>query len=208
MNSATERAVLTIGHSTHSIEAFLRLLEAHGVLAVADVRSVPYSHRQPQFSRDALRRALEERGIGYDFRGAELGARSEDRSCYENGRVQYRRVAGMALFQSGLDLVVEEARERRVVLLCAEKEPLDCHRTLLVARELENRDVSVSHIHADGRVETHGEVLTRLLKELNMPEVNFFQTREQVIEEAYARQEDRIAYVVPRAQREPEERAG
>ncbi len=190
-----ESAVLTIGHSTHSIGKLIGLLETHGVKAVSDVRSAPYSRRQPQFNREALRRALEERGVGYDFLGAELGARSDDPSCYENGRMQYRRVAGTVLFQSGVDRVIGESRERRVALLCAEKEPLECHRTLLVARELVSRGVPVAHIHADGRLEHHEEALARLLKELKMPEDDFFQTREQVIEEAYARQEDRIAYV-------------
>ncbi len=197
----TESAILTIGHSTHAIEDFLCLLDMHGVMSVADVRSAPYSRRQPQFNRDALRGVLEKRGIGYDFLGAELGARSEDPSCYENGRVRYRRLAGTPFFQSGIDFVVRESRERRVALLCAEKEPLECHRTLLVARELANRGLSVSHVHADGRLETQDEVLTRLLKALGMPEEDFFQTREQCIEEAYARQEDRIAYVAPRVNR-------
>ncbi len=199
---------MTIGHSTHEIGAFLGLLETHGVAAVADVRSAPYSRRQPQFNREALRRVLEERGIGYDFRGVELGARSDDPSCYENGRVLYRRLAGTALFQSGVDLVVGEARERRVALLCAEKEPLDCHRTLLVARELASRGVSVAHIHADGQLETQAEAMMRLLSMLGMPEEDLFQTREQRIEEACARQETRIAYVDPRMSREPEEYAG
>ena len=146
MNPMTESAILTIGHSTHAIGEFLGLLETHGVASVADVRSAPYSRRQPQFNREALRRVLEEQGIGYDFRGVELGARSEDPSCYEDGRVQYRRLAETALFLSGIDLVAGEARERRVALLCAEKEPLECHRTLLVARELVKRDLLVSHI--------------------------------------------------------------
>ena len=201
----TESTVLTIGHSTHSIGEFLDLLEMHGVTSVADVRSSPYSRRQPQFNREALRRVLEERGIGYDFRGVELGARSEERSCYENGRVQYRRVAKTDLFRSGVDLVMGEARERRVALLCAEKEPLDCHRTLLVARALADRCVSVAHIHADGRLETQDDAMMRLLSMLKMPAADFFQTREQRIEEACARQEARIAYVDPRLCRESEE---
>ncbi len=204
----TDQAVLTIGHSTHSIEEFLGLLETHGVAAVVDVRSAPYSRRQPQFNRDSLRRTLEERGIGYDFLGVELGARSDDHSCYENGRIQYRRLAGTSLFRSGIDFVMREARERRTMLVCAEKEPLECHRTLLVARELVARGVPVAHVHADGHLETQAEVLARLLALAGTPETNFFLTREQLIEEACARQEARIAYVMPAMHREPEEHAG
>ncbi len=203
----TDLTVLTIGHSTHSIEEFLGLLETHGVESVSDVRSSPRSQRQPQFNRDSLRRALEERGIGYDFLGRQLGARSDDLSCYENGRVQYRRLAGTSLFQSGLDFVVQEARERRVALLCAEKEPLDCHRTLLVARQLMARGVAVSHIHADGHLETQSEALTRLLESSETQEEHLFLTREQLIEDACDRREAQIAYVMPHLHRESEARS-
>ena len=101
--SATGNSIFTIGHSTHSAEAFLTLLLQHGVEAVADVRSSPFSRFNPQFNREALEAFLKENGIRYAFLGKELGARSEDRSCYIDGRVQYGRLAQTALFQSGLD---------------------------------------------------------------------------------------------------------
>ena len=190
--------VLTIGHSTHSIEEFLDLIEAHGVTAIADVRSAPYSRRQPQFNRDPLRRALKESGIEYLFCGQELGARPEDTLCYdENGRVRYRRLARTPLFRSGIDFILREARECCIALLCAEKEPLECHRTLLVARELVARGVAVSHIHADGHLETQMDALARLPAMLKMPETDFFRTHEELIEEACISQENRIAYVNP-----------
>ncbi len=193
----TEPAVLTIGHSTHSIEKFLGLIETHSVKVIADVRSAPYSRRHPQFNRDPLRQKLEEHGIRYVFCGQELGARPDDPLCYENGRVLYRRLAGMPLFRSGIDFIVREARERRIALLCAEKEPLECHRTLLVARELVERGLPVSHIHADGHLETQTEALARLPGMLNMSETDLYRSQEELIEEACASQENRIAYVNP-----------
>lgn len=197
----TEPIVLTIGHSTHSIEKFLSLIEPHGVKAIADVRSAPYSRRHPQFNRDPLRQALEVCGIRYVFCGQELGARPEDSSCYdEHGRVRYRRLAGTPLFRSGIDFILRQARERRIALLCAEKEPLQCHRTLLVARELVARGLPVSHIHADGHPETQAEALARLPAILKMPETDFFRSQEELIEEACASQENRIAYVNPHVQ--------
>lgn len=198
MNHITEPVILTIGHSTHSIEKFLSLVEAHGVKAIADVRSAPYSRRHPQFSRDPLRQALEEHGIRYVFCGQELGARPEDPLCYdENGRVRYRRLAETSLFRSGIDLIVQESRECRIALLCAEKEPLECHRTLLVARELVARGLPVSHIHADGHLETQTEALARLPVMLKMSETDLFRSQEELIEEACTSQENRIAYVKP-----------
>ena len=143
--SAQPPSVLTIGHSTHSIEAFVELLRQHGVTALVDVRSAPFSRFNPQFNRATLERDLKAQGIKYVFLGRELGARSDDPGCYDGGRVQYARLARTAGFQAGLGRVVEGAKLYRVALMCAEKEPLECHRTLLVARALVARDVAVEH---------------------------------------------------------------
>jgi uncharacterized protein (DUF488 family) len=187
--------VLTIGHSTHSIDAFITLLRQHGVTALADVRSVPFSRFNPQFNKESLERSLKAHGIKYVFLGRELGARSDDRSCYENGRVQYARLARMASFQSGLDRVIRGAHEHRIVLMCAEKEPLECHRTLLVARALVEHGVAVDHILADGRLESHGGAMVRLLAVLGLPNEDLFRSRQELISQALALQEERIAYV-------------
>ena len=201
--STQENPIFTIGHSTHSLDSFLGLLRKHDVTAVADVRSAPYSRFNPQFNKDALAGELKGNGIQYVFLGRELGARSDDRSCYEEGRVQYGRLAGTALFKSGLERVLRGAESYRLTLLCAEREPLDCHRTLLVGRELEARGSSVVHIHADGRLETQADALTRLLGVFGLPEGDLFRKREELIEEACARQEAKIAYVDP-AERSPD----
>jgi hypothetical protein len=74
-------------------------------------------------------------GIAYVFLGKELGGRPDDPSCHENGRVQYERVAPTALFAEGMRRLEDGANRYRVALMCAEKDPLACHRTLLVARE-------------------------------------------------------------------------
>jgi uncharacterized protein (DUF488 family) len=186
--------VLTIGHSNHSLEEFVALLRGHGVTACADVRSAPYSRRLPQFNREALEEGLRERGIEYVFLGRELGGRPSDPACYEEGRVRYQRVAATELFKAGLERVLRGAKNYRLALVCAEREPLACHRTLLVSRALEGRGVAVAHIHADGRLETQEEAMTRLLGMVRMGEPDLFRTREEVIEEACATQEERIAY--------------
>ena len=195
--SAAGNPIYTIGHSTHASDVFLALLRQHAVTAVADVRSAPYSRFNPQFNKETLCDTLGAKGIQYGFLGRELGARSEDRTCYEDGRVQYGRLARTALFQSGLDRVLRGAASYRLALLCAEKEPLACHRTLLVGRALEARGAALVHIHGDGGLETQAEALVRLLAALGMPGADLFKTREELVEEACARQEARIAYVDP-----------
>jgi len=193
--SGQRNPVYTIGHSTHTIDAFVELLRKHDVTAVADVRSTPFSRFNPQFNKDALQGTLAAQAIKYVFLGRELGARSDDRGCYENGRVQYARLALATSFRAGLDRVMEGASEYRIALMCAEKDPLECHRTLLVARALVAHGVEIAHILADGTLEPHESALTRLLDIVGLPQQDLFSSREQLLEEAMARQEQRIAYV-------------
>jgi uncharacterized protein (DUF488 family) len=188
------KEVFTVGHSTHSIEKFLDLLAAHRIQVVADVRSSPYSKFNPQFNRDDLQNSLKESGIRYVFLGKELGARSEDPACYVADKVQYDRLAKTTLFQSGIDRVVEGAKSYRIALMCAEKDPLDCHRTILVARELLKRDLSIAHIFDNGSIESHTESISRLVTSLGMSLDDMFRSKEEIIDEAYVRQADRIAY--------------
>jgi uncharacterized protein (DUF488 family) len=187
--------VFTVGHSNHSLERFGRLLREHGISAVADVRSVPFSRSQPQFNREEVSRFLKGTRIRYVFLGRELGARSEDESCYDGGRVLYRRLAATELFQSGLKRVLEGSERHRIALMCAEREPLACHRTLLVARELEAAGAPVVHIHADGRIEAHASAMLRLVEDLRLSTGDLFDSGKDAIAKAYEEQERRIAYV-------------
>lgn len=196
MTAEPSRAVFTIGHSNHSLEGLLELLGRHEVTAVADVRSSPYSRLHPAFNREGLAAALQARGLAYVYVGKELGARSSDPSYYQNGVVQYRLLARTELFRSGLARVLRGAESNRLVLLCAEKEPVDCHRAILVARELEALGAKVVHIHADGHLESHTDAVARLLVKFGLGETELFRSRDEVIDDAYARQERRIAYAI------------
>ena len=132
-------------------------------------------------------------GIAYVFLGKELGARSKDPACYANGRVQFPKLADTALFQSGIKRVLEGSQQMRIALMCAEKEPLACHRTLLVARELVRRGSEINHILADGMLETHGAAIDRLCKQLGIAE-DLLRSPEEMEHDAYAAQEEKIAY--------------
>lgn len=187
-------AVYTIGHSTHSTEQFFDLLRRHSITAVCDVRSRPYSRMNPQFNRETLKDALAYSSIKYVFLGKELGARTEDRSCYCNGKVQYELLAKTDLFRKGIERVKRGANEYRVALMCAEKEPLSCHRTILVARTLSDEDIEVRHILADGSIEKHVDALQRLIRTLRLPTSDMFLSETAIVDDAYARQGQNIAY--------------
>jgi uncharacterized protein (DUF488 family) len=186
--------VYTIGHSTHSKEKLIEFLSRHEVTAVADVRSQPYSRINPQFNRESLRADLKTAGISYVFLGRELGARAEDRSCYVEGKVQYDVLARTALFQEGLTRIAQDIGTHRIALMCAEKDPLTCHRAILVCRHLAARGVTAQHILADGRIESHDEAVARLLAELGIVERELFRSRDDLIVEAYSRRGQQIAY--------------
>lgn len=186
--------VYTIGHSNHLVEKFLELLSAHNVNAVADVRSHPYSRFNPQFNREKLRTALRTAGVAYAFLGRELGARSEDPNCYINGKVQYDLLARTLLFKEGLSRLALGADSHRIALMCAEKDPLTCHRAILVCRHLVAQGIGAQHILEDGRVESHDAALSRLFAELGLDENDLFRSRDEVMLEAYDRRGEQIAY--------------
>ena len=186
----------TIGHSTHPTEEFVRLLRTHDITAVCDVRSAPYSRYNPQFNRETLAASLQEAGITYVYLGGELGARVQDPACWEGGRVSYAKVAQADFFLAGLERVREGMRGYRVTLMCAEKDPLTCHRMMLVTRNLRGEDIAIRHIRADGSLETNAEAERRLLEAARLPRGTLFQDEAEMVEEAYERVGQKMAGVV------------
>ena len=194
--SATQYPVFTIGHSNHSWEEFIKLLLRHCIDEVVDVRSSPYSRYAAHFNHDDLQQALEGIGVGYEFLGGKLGGRPADSSCYDaQGQVRYERVAETDVFDDGIRQVMRRADDCRVVLLCTEKEPLECHRTLLIARELSERDVAVEHILSDSRLESYADSIDRLLDAFKLPHNgDMFRSKDDVISDALMRQAQKVAY--------------
>lgn len=190
----TAQVMLTIGHSTHSFSVLENLLKRNQVTAVADVRSVPVSRFTPQFNRDVVKRSLRGIGVKYVFLGEELGARSRDATCYVNGRVQYGRLARTPEFARGIERLLKGAQTERIAIMCAEQEPLDCHRTILVARVVAEHGVAIDHIHGDGRIEGHAMAMQRLMAMFGLAEDDLFYTPTERLEVALTRQEQRIAY--------------
>jgi uncharacterized protein (DUF488 family) len=184
----------TVGHSNRSLEDFLLTIQSHGITAIADVRSQPYSRMHSQFDREALAASLKLSDVAYVFLGKELGARTADLSCYVDDKVQFDRLARTAAFKEGLERVREGMKQYCVALLCAEKEPLACHRTILVARELAMQGIPIRHILSPTEAEDHAQTTDRLLQELEMDEGHLFFNREELIAEAFRLQGQRVAY--------------
>jgi len=184
----------TIGYSDLKIGNFVSLLKRYAVETIADVRSTPYSKFYPEFNSEGLKHSLKTYGIKYAFLGKELGARRSEDECYVDGKVSYDLVFRTEAFQNGIQRLISGAGRMRIALLCAEKDPLDCHRAILICRYLRDVIGPINHILNDGRIETHHESERRLLKQLNLDNLELFKNDKEVLEDAYRKQGEKIAF--------------
>jgi hypothetical protein len=189
----------TVGHSNQSVDDFISILRAHGVSAVADVRSVPFARYTPWFSTDQIAAFLRAERIEYVFLGKELGARPEDPQCYRDGRVDLLRLPAQEAFQQGLARVERGLATRRVCLMCAEADPMLCHRAVVICRALRGRGFGIRHILPGGGTEEHEELERRLVKSLGLGPTLFEPDipMATLIERAYDEQSARLAYAPP-----------
>jgi uncharacterized protein (DUF488 family) len=143
--------IYTIGHSTRAIAEFIRLLKAHGVQRVIDVRTIPRSRHNPQFNRDQLSPALHRARLHYRHMPGLGGLRHAQRDSANTGwrNASFRGYADYmqtAPFEESLTRCIELARHERVALMCAEAVPWRCHRSLvadaLLVRGIEAREIT------------------------------------------------------------------
>jgi hypothetical protein len=111
-----------------------------------------------------------------------------------DGQARYDRIAQTPAFGEGIKRVLNGLENYRIALLCAEKDPITCHRTILVCRHLRRAGVMINHILADGSLEPHCAAEARLRKQLGLDQPSLFETPEEQLEEAYDRQGLKIAY--------------
>ena len=160
--TVSSNIVFTIGHSTHDPVRFVELLRRHHINILADVRSIPYSRWQPHFNREQLTETLENHGIEYLYLGQQLGGMDDDK--------RYCEMAQTKSFASGIQRVIDASQRKIITLMCSEKDPIDCHRALLVARSLVASGLVVEHIFNDGHLENHNETVKRLYEHLGHSE--------------------------------------
>ncbi len=157
----------------------------HGITAVADVRSTPYSRRNPQFNREPFKQALHAQGISYVPMEAQLGGRPENPAFWRGERPDYERIAQTPEFCEGLGRVEKGAATQIIAIMCAERDPLDCHRCLLVARALKERGQTVLNILGDGAIERHDATEARLLAWAALSNADMFDTPATRLAAAY-----------------------
>ena len=191
--------LFTIGHSNLEWDAFVSLLRQHDIPLVADVRSRPQSFRFPHFSQPELEQSLREAGIGYLFLGEELGGRPDDPKAYRaNGVVDYRKRRKSFAFQQGIERAVLELEKGSLALLCAEEDPLSCHRFLMICPELVALGIEPKHIRKGGEIEEQRAAEDRLLESNHFADVTtnslFSMDRTAALEDAYTAQAEKCAF--------------
>lgn len=191
--------LFTIGHSNLPLPLFVYALKQHEVPLVVDVRSRPQSSRFPQFSQPDLELGLRDAGIAYLFLGEELGGRPEDPKAYRaDGLVNYRARRQSYAFQAGIERVILELEQRSLALICAEEDPITCHRFLMIGPELVTRGVQPRHIRKDGVLESQQEAEDRLLAAVHFRDVRtdalFAADRQSALEDAYLAQAEKCAF--------------
>ncbi|MFZ2422938.1 MAG: DUF488 domain-containing protein [Anaerolineae bacterium] len=155
--------IYTIGYGARSVEALLAVLQTWQIAFVIDIRSAPYSRFKPEFSKESLAREIERRHIRYLYMGDLLGGRPADPACYRDGKVDYDLVKQTAAYQEGIGRLCRAfAQQRRVVLLCSEGRPEECHRSKLIGESLTSLDIPVIHLDENDQPLSHAAVIARL----------------------------------------------
>jgi uncharacterized protein (DUF488 family) len=186
--------LFSIGHSNIPAERFLSMLTGAGVNAIADVRSTPFSRFFPWFSVKNLAPLLAQESMLYLPYGEPLGGRPRNPALYCDGIADYDAMAQQPEFAAGLGRLLTDAARCRICLMCAEREPLDCHRCLLVMRALAGQGLAVGHILHDGTIEPHAATEQRLLELDGEPEDLFTSGQSGRLAAAYRRRARAVAY--------------
>lgn len=195
------KPLYTLGHSSLEFTQFAKLLKDFGVEVLADVRSLPQSSRFPHFSQPGFENLLKAEGISYLFLGEELGGRPDDVDAYRpNGLVDYRARRKSYAFRAGRDRLLRELEQRAVGIMCAEEDPLECHRFLMICPELVQAEIKPVHIRKGSQIETQEAAENRLLEATGFAGIAantlFPQARLEALEEAYKLQAEKCAYRV------------
>ena len=192
-------SLFTIGHSSLELDQFLRILIARDVKVLCDVRSRPGSFRFPQFNREPLEACLASAGIQYEFLGDTLGGRPSDPGAYhDDGIVNYEERRKAKDFRAGIDRALELYAASNIALMCAEEDPLQCHRFLMICPALLDRGATPVHIRRGGELESQRVAEDRLLKLHDLTAFDsgslFISERDVALQDALRRQAQEFAF--------------
>lgn len=174
------KKLFTMGYGKIQLPRFIELLKQKGIRSIIDVRTAPYSRYKPEFSKKELEKSLKQAGLNYLFMGKECGGHPAD-----GGFRDYKEYGKTAIFKQGLKRILEVTAGGPACLMCAESDPLKCHRFLLVCRHLRQTNLIINHLYFDGNEESQRELEVRLLEAAGLAGEDFFMTEEERLLAAY-----------------------
>lgn len=170
-----KNVLYTIGHSNHTIERFIKLLKQHEINCVVDVRSNPYSRYNEQFNRENIKIQLNQNGIYYIFMGEEFGARRKEKELYTiDGYLDFEKTVKSSKFLNGVERIKEGLKRNfNIAIMCTEKNPIDCHRNIMIAKYFYDIGYEVKNILENGEIVEQQEINRQLVD-------NYFPDRNQI----------------------------
>lgn len=192
--------VFTIGYSGFLFEDFIRVLKYYHINSVIDVRSQPYSKIHPEYNKEQLSSALRGVRIYYKNYRKEFGARQLDPFLYPNGYLDFTLFSKTTPFQEGMDRIINAMPlGYRFVFLCSEKDPITCHRCIMVARSFYQRNIEVKNILSDCTFETQEQIENRLvdLYFQDRDQLSLFEPQlpwDEMVKQSYKKQNEKIGY--------------
>lgn len=155
--------IYTIGYGERTVAALVAVLQRYQIDYLVDVRTAPYSRYKPEFSKAELSAALRQAGFKYVFMGDQLGGRPTDPACYTDGKVDYDKVQATAAYQQGIERLRSAfAQQQRIVLMCSEGKPEQCHRSKLIGATLDKLGIPLVHIDESDEAQSQEQVIVRL----------------------------------------------
>ena len=201
--------LFTIGHSQYTPEYFIKLLEKHNVNYILDVRSTPYSKYAQQFNKENIYIFLKKHGMMYAYMGKYFGARPVESFLYhEEGYLDFEKVIRGERFHIGAEnVILGLAQGNNIAFMCTEKDPMDCHRAIMVARAFDLKGIEVNHILSNGKLQTQRELENRLLdmyfkerQQLSIFNYNNVVSDDKYIIQAYRKRNAEIGYYINQKQ--------
>jgi len=192
------KQLFTIGYSGYKdVDDFISELKDHDIQILIDVRSSPYSAYYENYNKEQLSRKLKENGIFYSNYAKQFGARQDNPAFYQNGYLDFELFANSDQFLEGVHAI--EKSNANIVFMCAEKNPIDCHRAILVARAFYDRGHDIQHIIPNGIIHSQADIEQELL-DLHFPDryqIKFDEPEksdEEYVVKAYQKQNEKIGF--------------
>lgn len=165
MNNEVKYPIYSIGHGNRTAETFFNLLKKYDINFLIDVRTNPFARFNPDFSRAKLELICKDYSVTYLFLGDSLGGKPKNRACYDaGGHVLYDEVMKTEPFiQSANRLITAYNKNLRVACMCSELKPCECHRSKMIGRYLDNKNVAVQHINEEGNLISQNDVMKEVM---------------------------------------------